>query len=342
MRLLFRILLLFCLVFVPFTPLAAQTLDWCKQPPRPPYAKLERVKTADPWFEVYKIRPGVFAIYEPHQFEEVISYLIIGTHRALLFDTGMGISNIKSLVDGITKLPITVVNSHTHNDHVGDNWRFDDVYGMSTDFTRANAKGSTDDAQAELAPGQICGPLPSGFDPKSYRTRPFHISHWLRDGDTIELGGRTLKVISTPGHTPDAIVLFDERNGLLFTGDTFYPGPIYLYRPETDLNAYVASIKKLAALSPHLQLLLPAHNVPVAEPSYLPRVLAAIQQVRQGQKTSVSTNGKREYQFDGFSFLMAQLSGANSRLPAASETMHLPPQTKRPPGNRAAFSFKGE
>lgn len=302
MKLCGSVLLAFCLL----TSVSAQTPDWCKSQPRPAYKKLERVKLPDQWFEVYKIRPGVFAIYEPHQFEEVISYLVIGTQKAVLFDTGMGISNIKAVVEELTKLPVSVINSHTHNDHVGDNWRFSDVYGMPADFTRTNAKGSTADAQAELAPGQICGSLPAGFDPKSYRTRAFHISHWLHDGDKINLGGRTLKIISTPGHTPDSIALLDEQNGLLFTGDTFYPGPIYLYRPETDLDAYVLSVKRLAALAPRLQLLLPAHNVPVAEPSYLPRVLDAVQQVRHRQASSVLKDGKREYVFEGFSFLLSQ------------------------------------
>jgi glyoxylase-like metal-dependent hydrolase (beta-lactamase superfamily II) len=296
------ILLVLCLL----TSVSAQTRDWCKGQPRPAYKSLERVRTPDQWFEVYKIRPGIFAIYEPHQFEEVISYLVIGTQKALLFDTGMGISNIKSVVEGLTQLPVRVVNSHTHNDHVGDNWRFHDVYGMRTDFTRANARGSTAEAQAELAPGRICGSLPTGFDPKSYRTKAFHISHWLHDGERINLGERTLEIISVPGHTPDSIALFDERNGLLFTGDTFYPGPIYLYRPETDLDAYVSSMKKLAALAPRLQLLLPAHNVPVADPGYLPRVLDAIQQVRQGRAKPVPNDGKQEYMFEGFSFLLSR------------------------------------
>jgi glyoxylase-like metal-dependent hydrolase (beta-lactamase superfamily II) len=294
------------LAFWLLSSVSAQTLDWCKSQPRPAYRKLERVKTEDPWFEVYKIVPGVFAIYEPHQFEEVISYLVLGTQRALLFDTGMGISNIKAVVEALTELPVSVVNSHTHNDHVGDNWRFTDVYGMPTDFTRTNAKGSTADAQAELAPGQVCGTLPAGFDAKAYRTRAFHISHWLQDGDKINLGDRTLQIISTPGHTPDSIALLDQRNGLLFTGDTFYLGPIYLYRPETDLDAYVSSVKRLAELTPHLQLLLPAHNVPVAQPEYLPRVLDAIQQVRRGQSKAVSRDGQREYMFEDFSFLLSR------------------------------------
>jgi glyoxylase-like metal-dependent hydrolase (beta-lactamase superfamily II) len=295
------------LYFVCFLfPAFAETPEWCKNLPRPAYKNLERVEVSDKWFEVYKIRPGVFAIYEPHQAEEVISYLIIGSRKAILFDTGMGISNIKAVVEQLTKLPVSVLNSHTHNDHVGDNWRFADIYGMPTSFTRKNAQGSRADAQAELAPDQICGALPDGFNPKNYRTKAFHISHWLHDGESIDLGGRSLKVISTPGHTPDAIALLDEREGFLWTGDTFYAGPIYLYRPETDLNAYVDSVKKLAALAPRLKLLLPAHNVPVAQPSVLPRVVEAMQQVRDGKVKSIPKDGKREYVFDGFSFLMAQ------------------------------------
>lgn len=283
----------------------AQTPEWCKQLPRPAYRALERVSDPDPWFEVYKIPPGVFAIYEPHQSEEVISWLIIGSKKALLFDTGMGISNIRSLVERRTRLPIIVLNSHTHNDHVGDNWRFTEIYGMPTNFTRANARGSTADAQAEIAPGEICGDLPKGFDPKTYATRPFHITHWLHDREKIDLGGRTIQVISTPGHTPDSISLLDEENGLLFTGDTYYPGPIFLYRPETDLDAYVVSVRKLAALASRLQLLLPAHNVPVANPGELNKVLIAIQEVRAGRVHGQKLpDHKQEFKFDGFSFRM--------------------------------------
>lgn len=285
-----------------FMSQSAQQPEWCRNLPRPEYRKLESITVPDKWFEVYRIRPGVFAIYEPHQQEEVISYLILGKKRAVLFDTGMGISNIKKLVEGLTDLPVSVMNSHTHNDHVGDNWRFSDIYGMDTAFTRESAKGSTADAKAEITPDAICGPLPAGFDAKAYATRPFHITHWLHGGEKIDLGGRVLEVISTPGHTPDSISLWDEQNGLLFTGDMFYQGPIYLYRPETDLDAYVASIKKMNALS--AKLLLPAHNVPVADPADLPRVLAAMEQVRSGKIKPVKAGDKVEYKFQGFSFLM--------------------------------------
>src|SRR5258708_39157675 len=97
--------------------LVAQQPEWCKSLPRPAYSKLQRVPMSDAWFEVYKIRPGVFAIYERHQLEEVISYLIRGSEKRLLFDPGLGISNIKAVVSGLSKLPLISVNSHTHNHH---------------------------------------------------------------------------------------------------------------------------------------------------------------------------------------------------------------------------------
>jgi len=279
--------------------------DWCKALPRPEYTKLERVKVSDPWFEVYKPAKDVFAIYEPHQAEETIGYLIVGRERALLFDTGMGIRDVKKVVGELTKLPVIVLNSHTHDDHVGGNWEFDTIYGMDTDFTLKNAKGSREDAQEEIAPDQLCGPLPDGFDPKAYATKPWTISTYLKDDDEITLGGRNLRVIATPGHTPDAIALFDAANGLLFTGDTYYPAPIWLYRPETDLDAYAKSIRKLAALAPQVKVVLGAHNIPVAPPSVLPRLVTAFDKVRAGTvKPTPESPGKVVYKVDGFAFLM--------------------------------------
>jgi glyoxylase-like metal-dependent hydrolase (beta-lactamase superfamily II) len=256
--------------------------DWCKPLPRPEYKTLERVKISDPWFEVYRVAPNTFAIYEPHQAEEVISYLIVGKRKALLFDTGMGISDMRRVTRELTPLPIIVLNSHTHDDHVGGNWQFDTIYSMDTAFTRQNAKGSSADAQGEIGPGQICGELPKSFDAKTYRTKPWTITKFVHDFETIDLGGRFLEIMATPGHTPDAISVIDHANGLLFTGDTYYPAPIWLYRPETDFAAYENSIKRLAALAPQIKLVLGAHNIPVASPAVLSKLVAAFVQVRAG------------------------------------------------------------
>src|SRR5580700_1298982 len=288
----------------------APTPDWCRALPRPEYRTIERISVSDPslsdpWFEVYKPAQGVFAIYEPHQAEETISYLIVGEKRALLFDTGMGIGDLKKVIAQLTKLPIILLNSHTHNDHVGDNWEFSRIYGMDTDFTRQNARGSRVDAQAEITSGQICGGLPKGFDSNVYATRPWKITAYTHDGDRFDLGGRTLEVIATPGHTPDAISLLDRANGLLFTGDTYYPAPIWLFRPETDFDAYAASIRRLAALAPQVKVVLGAHNIPVASPAVLPRLVAAFDAVRAGKvQPSPDSSGKVLYKVDDISFLM--------------------------------------
>jgi len=292
--------------------LAQDTMpQWCRELPRAQYKTLARVPVKSGWFEVYKPADGVFAIYEPHQSEETISYLILGRRSALLFDTGMGIADLRKVTSELTRLPIAVLNSHTHADHVGANWQFETVYGMDTDFTRANARGSRDAAQAEIAPSEICGQLPPGFDPKTYATRPWKIAAFKHSGDRIDLGGRTLEIIATPGHTPDAICLFDRANGLLFTGDTYYPGQIWLHAPETDLAAYDASIRRLAALAPEVKIVLGAHNAPVSPPSVLPGLVDAFETVRSGKISPVPASpGKVTFASGQFTFLMAAAPSA--------------------------------
>jgi len=308
-------------VFDPYSA-AAQTRDWCKELPRPEYKCLERVLPGEPffdiykgpsgfgkreWFEVYRVAPDTFAIYEPHQSEEVISYLILGKQKVILFDTGMGIGDIRKVVENLTKLPIIVLNSHTHDDHVGGNWQFKTVYSMETKFSKENSKGSREDAQAEIAPGEICGELPRNFDAQSYATKPWHISQYIHDGDKLDLGDRVIQILATPGHTPDAITLFDHANGLLFTGDTYYPAAIWLYRPETDLDQYAASIRQLAILtqSESIKLVLGAHNIPIASPTVLPGLVQAFADFRAGKATCKPDQPGRQVCTAGkFSFLV--------------------------------------
>jgi len=281
--------------------------DWCRQLPRPEYRQLERISLPDSWFEVYRIRPGVFAIYEPHQYEEVISYLIAGSRRALLFDTGLGIGDMRKIVTRLTSLPITVLNSHTHYDHIGGNWQFSDIAGLDAPYSRHNAQGAAhEQVRDAVLPERICGDLPSGFRPENYAIPPFRISRHVKDGDVIDLGGRSLEVLLTPGHAPDALCLLDRRNKLLFSGDTFYAGPIYLFVPETDVAAYRRSVDRLAQLVPQLDLVLPSHNLPIAGPEMLARLSDAFHQVLSGKARFIISGGLREYKFEGFSLLMAR------------------------------------
>ncbi len=279
--------------------------EWCRQLPRPEYKVLDRVPLPDRWFEVYRIRPGVFAIYEPHQYEEVISYLIVGSQRALLFDTGLGMGNLRAVVTELTPLPITVLNSHTHFDHVGGNWQFNQVLALDIPFARRNAAGASRDQVSDaVLPERFCGDPPPGFRPDEYLIHPFQISGFVKDGQTIDIGGRSLEVVLTPGHTPDSLCLLDHMNRILFVGDTFYPGPIYLYVPETDIVAYERSVDRLAALVPQLDVLLTSHNFPVSRPEMLLRLSDAFHQVRTGKAQFTVNGAQREYLFDGFSLLL--------------------------------------
>lgn len=287
---------------------SAPDTRWCDRLPRPAYAALERVRVAQPWFEVYRVGDGVFAIYEPFQFQEVISYLIVGSARALLFDSGMGIGRIGDIVGELTALPVRVANSHSHLDHVGGNAEFGFVYGVDTDFTRARATGMAGPAVlAEVAPEALCRPLPGGQRAADYRIRPWTIAAHIGDRSIIDLGDRRLEVLAVPGHTPDSIALLERDTGYLWTGDTFYEGPVWLFAPETDLARYQASVDRLAALAPSLTRVFAAHNTPVAPPRRLPELAAAVRAVRSGTKApDRQRDGANEYDFGAFSLLIGR------------------------------------
>lgn len=281
--------------------------EWCRELPRPEYAKLARVLDDETWFEVYRISPGVFALYEPKQFEEVISYLIVGEKRAVLFDTGLGVGNIRAVISRLTSLPVTVVNSHTHFDHVGGNFEFREVWNQNIPYTDRNMLGRGNEYSKDgLNPDRLCGPLPAGVSAKSYSIHPWRRSHALRDSEQIDLGGRRIEILFTPGHTPDSVSLLDRENGLLFTGDTFYPGPIYLFVPETDFAAYGRSVKRLAALEPRLKWLLPGHNVPIADPAFLLRLSTAVDRINSGRAKAQVEGNRQEFTFEGFSLLLSK------------------------------------
>jgi hypothetical protein len=76
--------------------------NWWDNLPRPEWSAFHRIEQEQDWFEVYRIEDGIFAIYESGQFEEVISFLVTGDDRALLFDTGLGIGDIKRVVQQLT------------------------------------------------------------------------------------------------------------------------------------------------------------------------------------------------------------------------------------------------
>lgn len=286
----------------------ASMAAFCKQLPRSIYQSIERVPFSNDWFQLYKVAPGVTAIYEPFQWQEVISYLIEGTDEALLFDSGNGIADISSVVEYLTSKPLTILNSHSHYDHVGGNFAFDKIAALDNQFSRNRQKGhGNPNIRIEVSQQALCKELPKGVTEDNHIGRPYMITDTIEDGHIFNLGGRHLEVVHVPGHTPDALVLIDRSARLMWTGDTFYSGPIWLYAPETDLEAYAKSIARLALEVPNLDMLLPAHNTPKVEPSVLVKLSAAFAELRAGKLLGNSAgDGTTIYEVPGeeFSFLL--------------------------------------
>ena len=280
----------------------------CDNYPAAVNAKLPLSDVSDDWFQVYESHNGVYSIIEPYQFQVSISHLIIGDDRAVLFDTGMGIFPIRPIVERITQLPIVVLNSHTHFDHVGGNAEFSDVLAINSVYTKTNMMGfEHDEIASDVIPEAFCGESPAGFDVETYHTKPWSASKYIEDGDIIDLGGRTLEVLHVPGHTPDAITLLDAKNRLLFTGDTFYNDNLWLFVPETNLDNYTSSIERLAGIEGDIKYLFGAHTSARVDAGRLSQVKASLEKLRSGKVQPDNKIGKRLiFRIDGINFVTAQ------------------------------------
>jgi glyoxylase-like metal-dependent hydrolase (beta-lactamase superfamily II) len=203
----------------------------------------------------------------------VNSYLITGERRAVLFDSGLGIGDIAAAVRRLTPLPVTVVNSHSHWDHVGGNPLFGDV--------RVHPAGVPGLREEVALPdiGRALAGLELRPTPVPHRVGPSSPTGTVAEGDSLDLGGRRLRVLYTPGHSPDSVCLLDEAGGLLFTGDAAYEGTLWLFGGESadsaaDPLVALASIRRLAA-GP-ATLILPAHERTPLEPGFLSTLAQAL------------------------------------------------------------------
>ena len=297
-----------CLAVLVAWPATAQIADFCSELPRAENARLDKLDASNEWFDVYELVPGIFAIHEPHQWQEVISYLIVGDDKAVMFDAGNGIGDIRAIVDSLTNLPVIVVNSHAHFDHVGGNYQFDNIVSIDTAYGRKHANGlPNEDVRIELSPEALCRNLPVDVTQDTHVVRPYAEKvAWVEDGYTIDIGGHVLEIRHMPGHSPGSVVLLDRARGYLWSGDTYYPGPIWLIAPSTDFAAYRHSIGKLAELAPDFRHVFPAHNVLIDDPRMLAEARDAFERIVGGELDGEydAELGSLHYEFDGFSYLM--------------------------------------
>ena len=210
---------------------------------------LAKGRMVDDYFAVQPIGPGVWAIGEPRYWQRNYAYLIVGNRQAVLFDAGSGTRDIRPVVAGLTSLPVTVIVSHLHFDHLGGATAFGAVAMIDEPQTRADMVAGRFTPRRWSWLGEIDSlPAPT-----------LAVSRWIKPGETLDLGGRLLKILATPGHTPTSISLYDPAAHVLFAGDYIYPTTLVAETPGASLSAYEATARTLLAQLPPNTILWTAH-----------------------------------------------------------------------------------
>jgi glyoxylase-like metal-dependent hydrolase (beta-lactamase superfamily II) len=265
--------------------------------------ELDPASLVQGWFEVREPEPGIFTIVEPLHSEEVKSNLVVGEERAMLIDTGMGVGDIRAVVEGLTDRPVFVVNSHAHWDHIGGNWRFEEIWIHEAEADRLPKGVGNEKLRRAFAPEHMSGPLPLSFDRETATIPPSHPNGVLQGGESFNLGGRTLEVIHCPGHSPGGIALFNPDFGILFSTDVAYPCALYAFSDDADLEAYHRSLTRLALLTPVLRSVYPSHCASPMEPMLLPAMRDAVGEILAGRQPDRIDGEVGHHEFDGFSVL---------------------------------------
>ena len=189
-------------------------------------------------------------------FEEPIVrfFLLTGTERALLIDSGMDTHNARELAEELTALPLSLLITHADRDHIGSNNGFEDFYMSPSEAAHYyNTEG------------------------RNGTFRPV----W--DGDVIDLGGRPLRVIEIPGHTPGSIAVLDEKNRRLFSGDTVQDGEIFMFGAQRNMHAYRHSLLKLQKFTDFFDEVYPSHGTCPVKPSIIEELYDAAGKIMTGQ-----------------------------------------------------------
>ena len=233
------------------------------------------------YWRVEKIAPNTWAIGEPANEPDNYEYLLVGKHRALLIDSGATREHdISRVIAGLTALPVTVIPSHLHHDHTNGLGFFRDIALIDLPETRGRAQGN--DVRLGRYQYARWGPV------------DFTVTKWIKPGETIDLGGRSVTILSTPGHTTNSVSVWESAGKRLYTGDFLYPTTLYAFAPDSSLSTYVSTIDRLLALLPPETRLYGAHccrndappQAPWLSTTDLQDTRAAIKQIQAGELES--------------------------------------------------------
>lgn len=217
---------------------------------------------------------GIFNITAPPMRYQ--QYLVLGSERAMLIDSGFGLDSLKKTVDVLTELPIVLVNTHGHPDHGGGNAEFGRPY-LHPDDNELYAYKCSYEVRLEEAMRWEVENIEERLQPTPAEPVP------MEDGQVFDLGGRTLRVIHTPGHSRGSVCIFDEQTGTLFSGDNLNGKSTALVEScATTVSEYLASMEKLTRFP--VERICTGHMPGVLTPDYIGKKIACAKRILAGEQ----------------------------------------------------------
>jgi glyoxylase-like metal-dependent hydrolase (beta-lactamase superfamily II) len=210
------------------------------------------METAARWYETQELDDAICLLREPyvHPFARCNIWLVRGSERNLLIDSGTGLLPLKPVLPGIDDRPLIALATHVHFDHIGALHEFPDRRAHPSEaaaFTSMPDSVTLAHLFRELE--QPVTRLPTaGWTAAEYGVRPAPIVMTLSDGDCLDLGNRRLIALHVPGHSKDSIALFEERTGVLFSGDALYDGELIDSFPSSNVDDYRDTMQRLKEL----------------------------------------------------------------------------------------------
>lgn len=235
----------------------------------------------------------------------VCCYLVIGSDRACLLDTGCGYGNIKKYVQTLTDKPIFVILTHGHYDHMGGASLFDEVY-MNLDDLEVFKK-HTDPSWRNYVSIQndIVGKIPN--EEHIPYANPLLIKG-LKDGDCFNLGGEIVKMISVKGHTPGMMCPLLMKERTIIFGDACGVGVLLFDEYSSVVSEYKQSLLNLKKLENEYDIVYRNHGTFTSQKELLDYVIECC---------NLILSGKDDHQpvtIHGISLFSAKRTGENGRL----------------------------
>lgn len=252
----------------------------------------------DPQFTASPLTPRITRIVDRLG---VMMYLVQGDERAVLIDSGYGVGNLKSFIDDMTPLPVTVLLTHAHLDHAFGSGSFSDVQMSPHDHDVLHDHGVL--IQSVHADARSHGltvidpPDPSTF-------------HDLHDGEIFDLGGVHIQALAVPGHTPGSMALLIPEERILVTGDAANQYT-FLFLPESSsVEEYRRSLSRLRARTDGLfDRVLVSHGPGEAETTLLSDLENICDRILRGEDEAAP------FEFMQMHGLMARKTGGEAAAP---------------------------